>query len=61
MKTQNIENVIVDEVHHRTFTVMASRVLTDGELYWAIRQALLKRGSKVPIQGEHLVIKSAID
>ena len=45
MKSQTIENIVVDEVHDRTYVVMANKVLTDGELYKAIRQALLKRPS----------------
>ena len=55
MKSKNIENVVVDEVHARTYVVMADRVLTDGELYKAIRRELLKRAD--PLQkGERLVI-----
>ena len=55
MKSPEIENVVVDEVHHLTYVVMAHKVLTDGELYSAIRVALLKRGS-FPAKGERLVI-----
>ncbi|HSU53444.1 MAG TPA: hypothetical protein VLT36_05235 [Candidatus Dormibacteraeota bacterium] len=56
MKPKNIENVVVDEVHARTYVVMADRVLSDGELYKAIRQELLKRNEPVA-KGERLVIK----
>lgn len=59
MKAPDVENVIFDEVHQRTFVVMARRVLTDGEVYSAIRVALLKRGGRHPARGERLVITSA--
>ncbi len=38
---------------------MARRLLTDGELYSAIRVALMKRGGKALEKGERLVITSA--
>ena len=60
MKSKSIENVVVDEVHARTYVVMANRVLTDGELYKVIRQELLKRESPVA-KGERLVITTGID
>ena len=60
MKNANVENIVVDEVHQRTFVVMARRVLTDGELYSAIRVALLKRGGRHPEKGERLVITSTL-
>ena len=56
MNQNNIENVVVDEVHARTYVVMADRVLTDGELYKAIRQALLKRAEPLA-KGERLVME----
>lgn len=56
MKAPDIENIVVDEVHQRTFVIMARRILTDGEIYSAIRVALLKRGSRHPHHGERLVI-----
>jgi hypothetical protein len=56
MKSQNIENRVVDEVHDCTFVVMAKRLLTDGEIYSAIRVELLRRGGKFPVKGETLVI-----
>src|SRR5437763_6776743 len=58
MKTKNIENIVVDEVHARTYVVMADRVLTDGELYKAIRLELRKRADPVG-KGERLVITAA--
>jgi hypothetical protein len=60
MKSKSIENTVVDEVHARTYVVMANRVLTDGELYRVIRQELLKRESAVA-KGERLVITTSID
>ena len=56
MKAQNIENKIVDEIHQCTYVIMATRVLTDGEAYSAIRVELMRRGGKFPIKGETLVI-----
>ncbi|HWI58242.1 MAG TPA: hypothetical protein VNZ22_13520 [Bacillota bacterium] len=57
MKDLNVENVVVDEVHGRRYVVMARRILTDGELYKAIRQELMKRGGEYPRKGETLVIR----
>jgi len=59
MKPPTIENIVVDEFHQRTYVVMAHRVLTDGELYSAIRVEILKRGG-LPSKGERLVITAAI-
>ena len=56
MKSQDIKNTVVDQVHDRTYVVMATRVLTDGEMYSAIRVELLRRGGKYPEKGETLVI-----
>lgn len=56
MKTPSVENVVVDEAHDRTYVVMACRVLTDGEIYKAIRKELMKRGGEYPKKGEKLVI-----
>ena len=56
MKPQNIENKVVDEIHHCTYVIMATSILTDGALYSAIRVELLRRGGKFPAQGETLVI-----
>ena len=54
--SSSIENVVVDEAHQRTYVVMARRTLTDGELFSAIRVALLKRGEKPLEKGGRLVI-----
>ena len=56
MKSQTIENTILDEVHDCTYVVIAKRILTDGEVYSAIRVELLRRGGKFPSKGETLVI-----
>ncbi len=53
------KNVVFDEAHELTYVVMAHRLLTDGEMYSAIRVALLKRGGKRPARGETLVITAA--
>ena len=45
MKAPNIENTIVDEANRRTYVILATRVLTDGEIYRVIRQEILRRGS----------------
>jgi len=57
-KSPTVENIVVDEAHQRTYVVMACRTLTDGELFRAIRVALLKRGDKLE-QGERLVIDAS--
>jgi hypothetical protein len=59
MKTATIENIIVDEMHERTYVVMANRVLTDGEVYRAIRIELLKRGGTLA-KGERVVITANV-
>jgi hypothetical protein len=56
MKTAMIEHVVVDEANERTYIVMASKVLSDGETFKAIRQEILKRGGKRPAKGETLVV-----
>ena len=58
MKAPSIENVVVDEAHERTYVVMADRILTDGEIYRAIRVAILKRGEPLA-KGERLVITAS--
>ena len=58
MKTPNIENVVVDEASHRTYVVMASKVLTDGELYSAIRVDRLKHGRRKS-DGERVIITAS--
>ena len=55
MNSESVENIVVDEVHGRTYVVMADRTLTDGELYRAIRIEILRRGNP-PARGERLVI-----
>ncbi len=59
MHTQNIENIVVDEANNRTYIVLASKVLSDGEIYGAIRRELLKRGGIPPAFGETLTINLA--
>jgi hypothetical protein len=59
MNPPTVENIVVDEVHQRTYVVMAQRTLSDGELYRAIRLELLKRGGQPPAKGETLVINAS--
>ena len=59
MKSKEVENTVVDEARQITYVVMDRRVLTDGELYSAIRVELLKRGGKLPSRGEKLVIRAS--
>lgn len=54
MQAQNIENIVVDEANNRTYVILATRVLSDGEIYRAIRQEILRRGGKPVGQGETL-------
>ena len=56
MNASLIENKVVDEANERTYIVLASRVLSDGETFKAIRQEILKRGGKRPAKGETLVV-----
>ncbi|MBM3831857.1 MAG: hypothetical protein FJ403_00980 [Verrucomicrobia bacterium] len=56
MKLENVENIVVDEALDVTYVVMGRRILTDGELYSAIRLERLKRGRKRPARGERIVI-----
>ncbi|MBI3853125.1 MAG: hypothetical protein HY298_22980 [Verrucomicrobia bacterium] len=60
MKSPSIENIVIDEVHERTYVVMAHRILTDGEMFSAIRVALLKRGGKRLERGEKLILTSSV-
>ena len=55
-KSPDIDNVIVDEANAVTYIVSARRQLTDGEIYSAIRVALLKRARKRLQRGETLKI-----
>jgi hypothetical protein len=59
MKSCEVQNIVVDEANEVTYEVMAHRRLTDGELYSAIRVALLKLGGKRLNRGETLKIKTA--
>ena len=59
-KSPSVENTVVDEAHQCTYVVMAPRILTDGEMYSAIRVELLKRGGKLPGKGETLIIDSQL-
>ena len=56
MQTPNIANTVVDEANHRACVVLAPRVLSDGEIYKAIRQEIFKRGGVPPPAGETLII-----
>ena len=56
MQAQNIENTVVDEANHRTYIVLPPRVLSDGEIYRAIRQEILRRGGKPLAYGETLTL-----
>jgi len=60
MKSPTTKNVFVDELHELTYTVMAHRLLTDGELFRAIRVEILRRGGKLPAKGESVVIQTRI-
>ena len=55
MKPANIVNTIVDEANRRTYVILAPRLLTDGEIYRAIRQEILRRGSPLA-DGETLTL-----
>ena len=46
MQSEQIENTVVDEANRRTYIVLAPRVLSDGEIYRAIRREILKRGGE---------------
>ena len=48
MQTTKIENIVVDEANNRTYVILAPRVLSDGEIYRAIRQEILRRGG-IPV------------
>lgn len=60
MKSPTTKNIVVDEAHELTYVVMAYRVLTDGELFRAIRVEILKRGGKLPAKGESVLINTTI-
>ena len=56
MQSPNIENTVVDEANHRTYVILAPRVLSDGEIYRAIRQEILRRGGRPLAHGESLTL-----
>jgi len=56
MQARTIKNTVVDEANHRTYIVLAPRVLSDGEIYRAIRQEILRRGGKPLAHGETLTL-----
>ena|SRR4051812_9035859 len=56
MQANQVKNVIVDEANARTYVVMASRLLSDGEIYRAIRQEILRRGGVPLAPGETLTL-----
>ncbi len=56
MQVPNIENVVVDEANNRTYVILAPRVLSDGEIYRAIRQEILRRAGKPVAQGQTLTL-----
>jgi hypothetical protein len=55
MKSEMIKNSVHDEANAVTYEVMASRTLTDGEMFRAIRLAILAAGKRVQ-RGETMVI-----
>jgi hypothetical protein len=59
MKPCKVQNIVVDEANAVTYEVMAHRRLTDGEVYSAIRVALLKLGGKRLNRGETLKIETS--
>lgn len=61
MQAPTITNTIVDEANQRTYVVLAPTVLTDGEIYRAIRQEILSRGGRPVGQGETLTLTITSD
>jgi hypothetical protein len=59
MKSAEVQNVVIDEANEITYVVAAGRQLTDGEVYSAIRVALLMRGGKRLGKGETLKIATS--
>jgi hypothetical protein len=59
MKPPTFENIVTDEAAGVTYVVVAPRRLNDGELFSAIRLALLTRGRNRPKRGDRLVIDTA--
>jgi hypothetical protein len=56
MQASNITNTIFDEPNRRTYVILAPRVLTDGEMYSAIRREILRRGGKPLAHGQTLTL-----
>jgi hypothetical protein len=56
MQENRIENIVVDEANHRTYVILAPRALSDGEIYRAIRQEILRRGGKPLARGVTLTL-----
>lgn len=56
MKTVPVKNTVRDEANDITYIVNADRLLSDGEIYRAIRIALLARNRQLPAKGETLEI-----
>jgi uncharacterized protein YbjT (DUF2867 family) len=56
MQSPNIANTVVDEANHRTYVILAPRVLSDGEIYQAIRQEILRRGGRPLADGQTLTL-----
>ena len=57
MNNTEIKNVVRDEANNVTYEVVAERNLTDGEVFSAIRTAILRNGGRRPKQGETIVIQ----
>ena len=58
IKTESIENVVLDEANGRTYVVMSDHALSDGELYSAIRLDLLKRKGPI-VRGQKVIISAS--
>src|SRR5215472_11447633 len=56
MEAPNIVNTVIDEATRRTYVILAPRVLTDGEIYRAIRREILRRGGNPLAHGETLTL-----
>jgi len=55
MQVPNVVNTVIDEANQRTYVILAPRLLTDGEIYRAIRQEILRRGGPLA-NGETLTL-----
>ena len=55
MNSPGIENIVSDEANERTYVVVSDHVLSDGELYRAIRLEMIKRGAPLE-RGARIVI-----